>query len=452
MPLEDQLVIEPATTDAAPTKNWLERVLSVVGDVQRGEGLGVLLLTVDMFVLLGSYYLLKTVRESLILTEGSAEIRTYSSAGQAILLLGVVPLYGWIATHLNRNLLTRVSTLFFALNLVCFYFLGHAGHHIGIAFYIWVGIFNVFMVAQLWAFATDLFTEEQGKRLFPVIGVGASVGAVAGAWEAGRLIKPLGPYNIMLVSAFLLGFCALLTRLSGYAIVRHQTEDRKKLETETLGPEGGFELILKDRYLTLIAILTILLNIVTLSGDFILGKLVLGHAQEVLGATNAATKAGKALVGNFYASYYEWTNIVSFVMQTFLVSRIFKYVGVRRSLFVLPALSLAAFASILISPVMAVVRDLKIAENGTNYSLQNTIRHALLLPTSREVKYKAKAAIETFCVRLGDVLEALIVFVGTALHFTLRSFALVSLTMTAAWIVVAVALFREHRRRLPDVH
>ncbi len=432
--------------------NWLEKILSVVGDVQPGEGVGALLLTIDMFVLLGAYYLLKTVRESLILTEGGAEIRTYSSAGQAILLLGVVPLYGWIATHLNRNLLTRFSTLFFALNLVGFYFFGHAGHRIGIAFYIWVGIFNVFMVAQLWAFATDLFTEAQGKRLFPLIGVGASVGAVAGAWAAGRLVEPLGPYNIMLVSAFLLIVCALLTRLSGYAIVRHQSEDRKKLDTETLGTEGGFELILRDRYLTLIAILTILLNIVSLSGDFILGKLVLAHADQVLGAGHAASKARKAFVGSFYASYYQWTNVFSFVMQTLLVSRIFKYFGVRKSLFVLPTLSLVTFASIVFSPVIGVVRTLKITENGTNYSLQNTVRHALLLPTSREVKYKAKAAIETFCVRMGDVLQALIVFLGTALHFSLRSFATVSLVMTVLWLFVAVALFREHRHRLPDVH
>src|ERR1700760_4994403 len=113
--------------DLQPRKNVLERLLSVICDVRPGEGLGALLLTLDLFTLLGAYYLLKTVRESLILAEGGAEVKAYSSAVQAILLFGIVPLYGWIATHLNRNRLLRWTTLFFAANLLIFYFVGQAG-------------------------------------------------------------------------------------------------------------------------------------------------------------------------------------------------------------------------------------------------------------------------------------------------------------------------------------
>ena len=124
---------------------------------------------------------------------GGAEVKAYSSAAQAIILLGVVPLYGWIATHLNRNRLLRWTTLFFASNLLIFYFVGQAGARIGVVYYIWVGIFNVFTVAQLWAFATDLFSLEQGKRLFPLLGAGASAGAVAGAWIAGTTDQTTRP-------------------------------------------------------------------------------------------------------------------------------------------------------------------------------------------------------------------------------------------------------------------
>jgi AAA family ATP:ADP antiporter len=177
-----------------------------VSDVRPGESLAVLLLTFNLALLLGAYYLLKTVRESLILAESGAEVKAYSSAAQAIVLLGVVPLYGWIATRLNRNRLIRWTTLFFASNLIVFFFIGRAGLREGVVYYIWVGIFNVFIVAQLWAFAADLFTEEQGKRLFPLLGIGASVGAVGGAWAAGKLIGPLGPYNLMLISALLFVF------------------------------------------------------------------------------------------------------------------------------------------------------------------------------------------------------------------------------------------------------
>ena len=94
---------------------------------------------------------------------------------------------------------------------------------------------------------------------------------------------------------------------------------------------------------------------------------------------------------------------------------------------------------------MGAVRDLKIVENGTNYSLQNTVRNALLLPTSREAKYKAKAAIETFCVRLGDVSQAGIIFAGTRfLHLSISGFATITLMFTALWILVAGALYRQH--------
>jgi ATP:ADP antiporter, AAA family len=430
-----------------PRKNLLERLLSVITDVRAGEGLGAILLTADLMVLLGGYYLLKTVRESLILAQGGAEVKAYSSAAQAVLLFVVVPVYGWIATQINRNQLLRWTSLFFASNLLLFAYLGHRDVHEAVPYFIWVGIFNVFTVAQLWSLATDLYTEEQGKRLFPMLGVGASIGAVGGAWIAGKIIKPLGPYNVMLIAAAALCLCAALSRRASGVISAREGEREQKKNVETLGKEGGFQLLISDPYLRLIAILTILLNVVSLSGDFILGKLVVNHANDVVGSGKQFMAARSAFIGAYYANYYAWTNLVSFVIQAFLVSRIFKYIGVRKSLFILPALSFATFGSILVVPIMSVVRDLKIAENGTNYSLQNTIRNALLLPTSREAKYKAKAAIETFCVRLGDVTQASIIFLGTRLHASLNTFASITIAFTVLWTLVAGALFREHCKK-----
>jgi ATP:ADP antiporter, AAA family len=450
-PLEDLEAASSSQLSGADRQNALERVLSVITDVRAGEGLGAVLLTADLTVLLGGYYLLKTVRESLILTQGGAEVKAYSSAAQAILLFAVVPVYGWIATRMNRNQLLRGTSIFFASNLLVFAYLGHKGIREAVPYFIWVGIFNVFTVAQLWAFATDLYTEAQGKRLFPMLGVGASMGAVGGAWIAGKLIKPVGPYNMMLIGAAALCLCAGLSRWAGHVISQREGEREKKKDVERLGPEGGFHLLLTDPYLRLIAALTILLNIVSLSGDFILGKLVVNHANEVVGLGKQFLAARGSYIGAYYANYYAWTNLVSFVIQAFLVSRVFKYIGVRGSLFILPVLSMATFTSILIVPIMSVVRDLKIAENGTNYSLQNTVRNALLLPTSREAKYKAKAAIETFCVRLGDVSQAGIIFLGTRfLHLSVSGFATTTLAVTVLWIWVAVALYRQHRQKSPQ--
>jgi ATP:ADP antiporter, AAA family len=454
VPVATSSVTNVASTgaDLRPERKLLAKLLSAVWDICPGEGPGAFILTINLFTLLGAYYLLKTVRESLILAEGGAEVKAYSSAAQAIILLGVVPLYGWIATQLNRNRLLRWTTLFFASNLLIFYFAGQAGTRIGVVYYIWVGIFNVFTVAQLWAFATDLFSLEQGKRLFPLLGAGASAGAVAGAWIAGRLIKPLGPYKIMLIAVAALCICTALTRLAGYIITKRGGSLEKKKDRETLSNEGGFQLLMRDRYLMLIAILTVLLNIVSLSGDFIFGKLLVDQTNHVVGTGASLMNARMAYIGYYYASYYAWTNAVSLVIQTFLVSQIYKRFGVRGSMFVLPVISLATFATILANPTLQVVRVLKIAENSTNYSLQNTVRAALLLPTSRDAKYKAKEAIETFCVRLGDVLQAGVIFIGTSLHFGVQAFAGMTLAITLPWLFVAFKLYQEHKRKVPEFH
>jgi ATP:ADP antiporter, AAA family len=327
-----------------------------------------------------------------------------------------------------------------------------AGTRIGVVYYIWVGIFNVFTVAQLWAFATDIFSQEQGERLFPLLGVGASAGAVAGAWGAGRLLKPLGTYKIMLIAVAALCICAALTQLAGSIITKRGGELEKRKDQATLSSEGGFQLLMRDRYLMLIAILAVLLNIVGLFGDFIFGKLLVDQTNHVVGTAASLMKARKAYIGSYYASYYEWTNAASFIIQTFLVSRIFKRFGVRGSMFVLPVISLGTFVMILADPVLQVVRVLKIVENSTNYSHQNTVRAALLLPTSREAKYKAKAAIETFCVRLGDVLQAGLIFIGTSLHFGVQAFAGMTLAITLLWLFVTFKLDQEHKRKVPEFH
>ena len=167
-------------------KNWVERALAVFADVRPGEAAGVLLLSLNAFLLLAGYYMLKTAREALILSQGGAEVKSYSSAGQAIILLALIPLYGAFASKVNRKSLLTATMLFFMSNLVVFYVLGMRGAREGVVYFLWVGIFNVFVISQFWAFANDLYTESQGKRLFPIIGFGSSLGAWLGAQAASR--------------------------------------------------------------------------------------------------------------------------------------------------------------------------------------------------------------------------------------------------------------------------
>ncbi len=430
-------------------KSPLEKFLSIFADVRAGEGVTVVLMAVNAVIVLGLYLLLKPAREALILAEQGAVTKSYAAAGQAALLFLAVPIYGWLGSKVNRLQLISITSGFFMLNLIAFWFFGLRGAREGVLFYIWLGIFNNFVVAQFWAFGNDIYTEGQGRRLFPFIGVGASTGAWLGAQSYSYMVKGRGgtPYDAMLIAAGLLLVTVGLIWIVNRREKRNAAPEVAKEAEEPLGREGGFQLILADRYLLWIAVLIFLLNIVNSTGEFVLGKLVTAEAERTLGAGPAAEAARKAFIGGFYGDFYSWTNLLGFLFQAFAVSRVMRYAGVRGALFFLPIVSLVSYSVLLVAPLLAVVRVVKILENATDYSLMNTVRPALWLPTTREAKYKAKAAVDTFVVRLGDMAQAGVVFVGTSAGLVMQGFALVNVVLTVAWLWVAWQLKTEHRRR-----
>jgi ATP:ADP antiporter, AAA family len=432
--------------DTSP-RSRLERILAHLADVRAGEGVGVLLLALNLFLLLAAYYILKTVREALILTQGGAEVKSYSAAGQAILLLVLVPAFGVIASRVNRVRLVTGVTLFFASNLVIFVVLGNMGVREGVPYFLWVGIFNVMVIAQLWAFANDLYTPHQGERLFPIIGLGSSLGAWLGAVAATKMIRGMGPYGLMTTGAGLLVCCAALTWWINHRHVRRSDRRVQQEAEKPLSKEGGFQLLFRDRYLMLIAALVVLLNVVNTSGEFLLGKLVVSEAARAFPDAVTMVAERQKFIGGFYGEFFGWVNITGLVLQTFFVSRIFKAIGPGGALFIGPAIALTGYSVILVAPILGLVRILKVLDNSIDYSIQNTARQALFLPTSREAKYKAKAAIDAFFMRFGDVLQAGIVYAGTALGFVLSSFAALNVAFTVVWFFIAAALAREYKKR-----
>lgn len=429
-------------------KLWLDRLLSLVAEVRAREGVTALLLTANLFLLLTSYYIIKPVREALILTGGGAELKSYSSGFQAVLLLLLVPAYGAVASKVSRIRLINCVFLFFASNLVIFYLLSRMAVPLGIAFFVWVSIFNVMVVAQLWSFANDLYTPEQGKRLFPIIGVGASVGGVAGAGITALAVKSLGVYELMLLSAGLLVACLLLTNVI-HRREKSRIEDvaRQKQVEQPLAKVGAFRLIRGQRYLLCIALLILTLNLVNSNGEYMRDKIFTQAARQAVAQGTAGGLSETNLLGTYAADFQFWQNLLALLIQFFLVSRVFKYLGVRGSLLVLPAIALCSYSLIASAPVFAFIWVAKVLENSTDYSLMNTVRGALYLPTSREAKYKAKQAIDTFCVRFGDVLSSLSVFAGVGLlRVGLRSMAAFNIAAVALWLLLGIGVIREHRK------
>lgn len=421
----------------------LEKFLSLFADVRAGEGVTVVMMAVTALIVLSLYQLLKPAREVLILAEQGAKVKSYSAAGQAAVLLLFVPAFGWIASKMNRMRLITVMSAFFASNLLLFWYLGNQGVREGVVFYIWLGIFNNFIVAQFWAFGNDIYSEGQGRRLFPFIGVGASVGAVIGAKSYALMVKNRGgtPYDAMLIAGgLLLVTVAVLWIVNRREKLAAEPEVAKEAE-EPLGKEGGFQLLLQSRYLLLIAALIFLLNIVNTTGQFVFDSFVETAAKQVAGDA-----ARKAFLGEFYGNFQFWQNLVSFLIQLLLVSRIMRYAGVRGALFVLPVLSLVSYSVLAVAPILAVARVVKLAENATDYSLMNTVRAALWLPTSREAKYKAKAAVDTLVVRIGDMAQAGVVMAGSAIGLAMQGYAALNVVLTAIWFYIAWQIRREHRK------
>jgi AAA family ATP:ADP antiporter len=207
--------------------------------------------------------------------------------------------------------------------------------------------------------------------------------------------------------------------------------------------------VFRSRYLLYIALLILLLNGVNTTGEFILRSVVIRSAAEAVAAGTAGGLTEGEYIGQFYSRFGTGVNLLGLAIQLFLVSRIFKYFGMQTALLALPVIALGGYALIAFAPVLvlAAVRWVKTAENATDYSLQNTVRHALFLPTTREEKYKAKQAIDSFFWRAGDVMSAVLVFVGTSvLAFQTRHFAMVNLGLVLVWLVLAVLIGRRYRR------
>jgi AAA family ATP:ADP antiporter len=378
-----------------------------------------------------------------VLTESTAIVKVQASAAQAVLLLGIVPVFGWLASRVNRMRLIATTSLFFAVNLGVFYVLGQAGVREGVVFYIWLGIYNLFVPSLFWAFANDFYTEGQGRRLFPMIGVGASLGAWIGSASVPSLVEQLQftAYTQMLLAAVVLVIALGIT----FVVNRSQRDscepETAKFEAAPLTKEGGFELVMKDRYLFWIAVLIVLLNVVNTTGEFLLGSLVREASLEL------DESARGAYIGAFYGQFYGWVNLTGFLLQLLATSRVMRFMGVRGSLFILPVLALVNYSVIALVPLLVVVRIGKVLENATDYSIHNTIRQALFLPTSREAKYKAKAAIDTFCTRLGDVTAAGVATLGTMIGLGLAGFAWINVALTVAWLAVALQIAKEHRKK-----
>lgn len=402
------------------------------------------------FLLLGGYALLKPVREALILSGGGAAVKSYASVGQALLLLAFVPAYAVLAARVSRARLVRTVSLAFAACLLVFGALAALDVPLlGVVFFLWMGVFNVAIVAQLWSVAADVFAREAGERLFPLIAFGASSGAVAGAFAAGPLARAAGIGAPMLLTAGLVVSTAWLLPLhavprgAAEATRAEATREEATREEAPVGTGDAFALVARSPYLLALAALVLVANWVNSNGEYVLSSLIVEHAK----ALSAVAKEQKLLINDAYSSFNFWVNSVSLLLQLFVVGRVLRWLGTRRAVLVTPLLAAAGYAVAAAWPVLGAVRWVKTAENAADYSLQNTLKGVLYLPLSRAEKYAGKQAIDTLGVRVGDGLSAGTVALSSVLAVGAREVALLNVVLVLAWLLAAWAVGRGYEAR-----
>lgn len=438
----------------AHKRSMLEALLSVVTAIKPGEGLTAVLMTVNIFMLLAAYYVLKPVREVYVTPDWA----NTGTAIMAVLLIPIVKAYGIVARKVARKKLISYVTGFFISNLVIFFFLAEIQfRYMGVLFFVWVGIFNNMVIAQFWAYGNDIYSPERGKRLFPLIMLGSSIGAIVGPLVANEMGRLVGTNPLLLIAGAMLGLCIVLTVwIDNREKPAPAAGRERKPAEEALGREGGFELVWKHRYLLYIAVLIVLLNIVNTTGEQIRRQTFNESARASVTAQNpnlTDAPLKKAVDGvrlQLNSDFFFWVNLLSVLIQGLLVSRILKFLGIRGALLLVPIVVFLGYGVMAFLPSLLVVRTVKIVENSQDYSLMNTLRASLYLPTTRDMKYKAKQVIDTFFVRLGDLIASGIWFVGfDKLGLSIPGLARLMLGFVGVWLVLAIFIRREYGKMVP---
>jgi ATP:ADP antiporter, AAA family len=416
--------------------------------VRAGEGARVTAFTIHAFLMLVAYYLLKTMREPILLRGGSAELKSYACAAIALVMLLLLPIYGVAFRRLDPPRLLRWMTGLFAVGLTMFSIAGRSGMDVGFCYYVWVGVFGILILTQLWAHAAHVFGVERGQRVFPVVMVGAVLGGLAGPILFGACSRKLEPWDVMLLaSAILLASLPFTTSMLPFP----------RRDAEQPAPPGtgrvvaGLANVMQDRYLLLLAGMAVLLNCVNTTGEYMLADFVVRYAEQK--ATTGSGLDAQALIGSFYADYYLSINALTTVFQVAVVGKLLRWIGISGALFVLPVISLVGYGLIGLVPGFAIIRAIKVLENSIDYSLMNTARHALYLPLPFDKKFEGKVAVDAVFYRVGDLVQAAVVFAGLRwLGFELRDFALLNMGLALIWVFVAVHLARGYARRVQPGH
>lgn len=425
---------------------FTQRFLSLF-NLRRDELAPVLLAATFFFLILAALMLLRPARDALGMQGGMDAIR-WLFLGTALATLLVNPVFGWMVSRFKRLHFISATYAFFALSLAGFWALlvfspDAVGERSGQVFYVWFSVFNLFVTMVFWALLADRFTPDQGKRFFALIAAGGTLGAIVGPWLASQLAEPLGTPNLLLLAGFFLLLAIVMAWLLVWIRPDRASADNttarasaKAEEESRIGGSAwaGLRAVLSSRYLLGIAGYVLLMTVVATFIYFT-------RLQMVEAATDDLD-ARTALLGNIDM----WTQVAVLVLQLTLTGKIIQRFGLGVALAVLPVATALGFVGLAIYGSFVVLILLEATNRAVQRGLTRPAREALFTAVGREDKYKAKAFIDTFLYRTGDVIGAQTEGFLGRLGLAVGGLATVVVPLALLWAALGLWLGRAERR------
>lgn len=392
------------------------------------------------FTLLAGYYVLRPLRDQMAIAGGVRNLPWLFTA-TFVSLLVAQPLYGALVAKLPRVRFIPIVYHFFVLNLALFWLLLTLGVETAIVarvFFVWVSVFNLFAIAVFWSFMADLFDAEQGKRLFGFIGAGGTAGALLGPLITIALSEPLGPTNLLIPAAVMLElavFCVYRLERAALAHAGAQAGDRRI---------GGSALaalpeLIRSPYLLGVGIWVSLLSF---------GATMLYFEQAHI---VSETVRGSGAQTRIFAGIDLAVNLLTLATQVFLTGQVLKRLGSGIAAAALPAVYVAGFAALFVSPTLSVVLVVQVVQRWMNFAIANPARQVFFTVLGREEKYKAKNLIDVVIYRGSDAMYGWVFDSLQALGLKLGAIALCALPLVAGWLVLSLGLGRAQERRAAKI-
>ena len=416
----------------------MKRIFQKIVDVRPNELRALWLGFLFFFVVLAGYYVIRPIRDNIGATQ--YENLWWMFSVVLVTMIFANALFSAIVSRMSRRRFIPIAYRFFILNLIIFFVLmqyvppGKQPWVDG-CFFVWVSVFNLFATAVFWGFMTDLFTTEQGKRLFGFIAVGGSLGGILGPIITTSLVHYVSTGLLLLICAAMLEVAAQTVRFFPAEFRRDDAEfDEGAGAEKPIGGKfwDGVTNICKSPYLFGL-FLFILFYTLTSTWTY--------FQQSALTKSGFADKAARTA---FFAKLDLSVNTLTLLLQIFVTGRLMKFLGVTVTLLFMPALSLFGFAAMGFAPVLSVLAAFQIARRASTFAFMRPAREVLFTVLRREDKYKAKSFIDTFGYRCGDQFGAWSYgALDHVLHFTFSMISYIGVPVVAGWCVLGVWLGRK---------